>query len=598
VGDVSIAIQTFTETEAAAVRGLLGILSNPSGPNATVWTAKLRGEVIEGKLSDGSTARIQHTALLAQGNAIAGAALARATKDTIQNWDVDYFIFYGCCGAVEPALVGQVFRVDWVSYMSLGVVDPAPGGEVVKLRNKWIVPTEPNTQAPLKPIELPAGSASAPGSVFGLDLNDAHVLATDQVVHVSPGKLPKGPIKTPPPPASPIYKKGEWTYSEGLAWYIDLAKRWATPPDKPKPVLIEMESFGIASTMEALGLSYRVIVLRVVTDWLSNHQAQTDKEQLDLLMKGLPGLASALGTILEIGEDGTKMTPNPFLSQVRRLRAGNVRPPAAAAAILASTPSLNPDSTPSNWDLVRIVSAALAAWEKQLARVDRFSLPLYATQAREPSDGQDREPSDAHDREPSDAHDREPSDAHDPEPSDAHDREPSDAKFGPRANAATTAQLFLGQVRSDYRRVAWPELDLYGLEEARKSEDGRIVLDSARLSSDRSVAVLAVGQHLASRRGAAPSEVLGALERWIDPNDNLDVRERYEISFGEVLGPVVRLALDIIRSPDDSAIDIILPRWAYYVGIPWCLQFLETGARILQAPADLLPPIASDIEIE
>ncbi|MEE6135335.1 hypothetical protein SKC41_03205 [Mycobacterium sp. 050128] len=577
MADVSVAILTFTENEATAVRGLLGILSDPSGPNVTVWTAKLLGEVVEGKLSDGSTARIQHKALLAQGNAIAGAALARATKDTIQNCDVDYFIFYGCCGAVEPALVGQVFRVDWVSYMSLGVVDPAPGGEVVMLRNKWIVPTEPNTQAPLKPIELPAGSASAPGSVFGLDLDDAHVLATDQVVRVSPGKLPKGPIKTPPPPASPIYEKGEWTYSEGLAWYIDLAKRWATPPDMPKPVLIEMESFGIASTMEALGLSYRVLVLRVVTDALSNKTKQTDEEQLELLIKGLRGLASALGTILKIGEDGTKMTPNPFLSQVNRLRAGNVRPPAAAAANLASTPSLSPDSTPSNWDLVRIVSAAVAAWDEQLPRLDRFSLPLYATQAREPSDTHDREP-----------------------PSDTHDRGPSDVEFSPRANAAATAQLFLGQVRSDYRRVAWPELELYRLEEARKSEEGRFVLDSAGLSSDRSVAVLAVGRYLASSTGPEPSEVRAAFEPWIDPDDNLNARERYVTSFGEVLGPVVQLALALNRSPDtpDTSFDFILPSWVSRVGPPWCLQFLEAGARILQTPVDLLPPIAGSEEGE
>jgi hypothetical protein len=558
VPDVNIAILTFTENEATAVRELLEALIDKSWPTQTVWTAKLRGEVIEGKLSDRSTVRIQHKALLAQGNAIAGAALARGTKETIQNRDIDYFIFYACCGAVDSTLEGHVFRVDWVSYMSLGVVDPAPGGEVVKLRNKWIVPTEPNTQAPLKPIELPAGSVGAAGSVFGLGLPDAHVLATDQVIRISPGKLPAGPIKTPPPPASPIYKKGDWTYSEGLAWYIDLAKRWA-PPGKAVPVLIEMESFGIASTMEALGLSFRVIVLRVVTDWLSNKVAQTDARQLELLIGGLPELASALATILDIGEDGTKMTPKSLESQANRLRAGNVRRRPPAGANLVSTPSLNPDTTPSNWDLVRIVSAAVAAWEKQLERVDRFSLPLYATQDREPSDAQDREP--------------------------------SNAENSPRASAATTAQLFLGQIRSDYRRVASPELDLRLLEELRKSVEGRFVLDRAGLSSDRSVAVLAVGQHLASRTGADPSDVGAALESWIDPDDNLNVLERYEISFGEVLGPVV-LALALSGSREDGGFEIYVPRWVSHVGPDWCLEFIEAGARILQTPVDLLPPIA------
>jgi hypothetical protein len=56
-----------------------------------------------------------------------------------------------------------------------------------------------------------------------------------------------------------------------------------------------MESFGIASTMEALGLSYRVLVLRVVTDALSNMEAQPDQQQLDLLKAGPKGSAAPTG---------------------------------------------------------------------------------------------------------------------------------------------------------------------------------------------------------------------------------------------------------------------------------------------------------------
>ena len=80
------------------------------------------------------------------------------------------------------------------------------------------------------------------------------------------------------------------TYSDALAWCTELAKKWAN-----KPVLIEMESFGIASTMEALGLSYRVLVLRVVTDALSNMEAQPDQQQLDLLKAGPKGSAAPTG---------------------------------------------------------------------------------------------------------------------------------------------------------------------------------------------------------------------------------------------------------------------------------------------------------------
>lgn len=140
--------------------------------------------------------------------------------------------------------------------------------------------------------------------------------------------------------------------------------------------------------------------------------------------------------------------------------------------------------------------------------------------------------------------------------------------------------------------MASPELDLREMEALRKSAEGRDVLGSAGFSLNRSVAVLAVGHHLASRRGAAPSEVLGAaLEPWIDPNDSPNVRERYEISFGRVLGPVMQLALTLNRSPGDTAIDITLPSWFRPVGIEWYLQFLQAGAQILQTP-NALPPIA------
>jgi hypothetical protein len=61
-----------------------------------------------------------------------------------------------------------------------------------------------------------------------------------------------------------------------------------------------METFGIASTMHALGLSERVIVLRVVTDALSDKAGQSDQEQLNFLRAGLAELAAAMATILGI----------------------------------------------------------------------------------------------------------------------------------------------------------------------------------------------------------------------------------------------------------------------------------------------------------
>jgi hypothetical protein len=290
VADVTVAIFTFTTNEATAVTELLTRLYIDLplfGP--TVWTpTKLGEEALEGSLSDGRTARLEHHPLSAQGNVVAAAALSRSVWENREENRADYYVFYGCCGTVDAKLVGQVFRAAWVSYMSLGVVDDSPGGEVVKLKNKWIVRTHPNEQAPLDAIELPAGSTGAPGSLSGLGLPDAHVLATDKVIKIAPGVAPV-PIHTPP--SGPIYAKGDWTYSQALAQYSGMAT---------KPVLIDMETFGIASAMHALGLSERVIVLRVITDALSDKERQSEQEQLDFLREGLAELADAIATILGI----------------------------------------------------------------------------------------------------------------------------------------------------------------------------------------------------------------------------------------------------------------------------------------------------------
>lgn len=93
-----------------------------------------------------------------------------------------------------------------MSYLSLGVIVPSPDGEVVKLQNKWIVRTQPDEQSPLDPIALGGGAAGTPGSVFGLEVPDAHILATDKVIKIAPGVAPV-PIDTAP--SGPVYEKGD-----------------------------------------------------------------------------------------------------------------------------------------------------------------------------------------------------------------------------------------------------------------------------------------------------------------------------------------------------------------------------------------------------
>ncbi|MHA7651694.1 hypothetical protein ACX9NE_22265 [Mycobacterium sp. ML4] len=284
MADVTVAIFTFTKNEATAVTELLTRLCVDLPVfGTTVWRpAKPGDEASEGRLSDGRTARLEHHALSAQGNVVAAAALSRSTREN----RADYYVFYGCCGTVDPNLIGRVFRAERVSYLSLGVVAASADGEVVQLQNKWIVRTQPSEQAPLEAIELRAGAAGAPGSVWGLAVPDAHVLATDKVIKVSPG-IPPAPLNSAS--GVPIYAKENWTYSLALALHSQIATQ---------PILVDMESFGIASTMRALGLCERVLVLRVASDALTNKADQPDQDQLEFLRAGLPELASAVATIL------------------------------------------------------------------------------------------------------------------------------------------------------------------------------------------------------------------------------------------------------------------------------------------------------------
>lgn len=284
VADVTVAIFTFTKNEATAVTELMTRLcvDLPAfGP--TIWAPTRPGEeALEGCLSDGRTARLEHHALSAQGNVVAAAALSRSTRENL----ADYYVFYGCCGTVDPGQIGKVFRAERVSYLSLGVVAATADGEVVQLQNKWLVRTQPSEQAPLEAIELRAGSAGAPGSVWGLSVPDAHVLATDKVIKISPGAAP-APLASQS--GDPVYAKENWPYSLALALHSQMATQ---------PILVDMESFGIASTMRALGLCERVLVLRVASDALTNKVDQREQDQLEFLRAGLPDLAAAIATIL------------------------------------------------------------------------------------------------------------------------------------------------------------------------------------------------------------------------------------------------------------------------------------------------------------
>ena len=143
-----------------------------------------------------------------------------------------------------------------------------------------------------------------------------------------------------------------------------------------------------------------------------------------------------------------------------------------------------------------------------------------------------------------------------------------------------TARLFLEQVASDYRRVASLELDLREVEAQRNSDEGAAALDRARVVS-RPVAPLAVGQYLASRQRAADGDLASVLEPSTLSAQDGGREPQYAAAFGEVLGPLLEVALD--KSHDHTS--MVLPSWSSGVGHRWSEEFLIAGAEILKDPS-------------
>jgi nucleoside phosphorylase len=110
--------------------------------------------------------------------------------------------------------------------------------------------------------------------------------AQDKVIHVPAASAAPEPIT----PGGNVYTKQEWTYAQSLAQYTN---------STTGPVLVDMESFGIASTALALGRDLRVLALRVATDALGDKSGQSDPEQQRLLTAQLPALAAALARIID-----------------------------------------------------------------------------------------------------------------------------------------------------------------------------------------------------------------------------------------------------------------------------------------------------------
>jgi nucleoside phosphorylase len=288
-----IGVVSFNENEAFAVDSLLSDLASGA---PSPWRREGPQAIARDYGTD--TWRLEHFSLLAQGNVVAAAALAAqfaATKPKL-----DFVVFYGCAGAVKPLDVGEVFLVQRAHYLSLGKVAPikAEGGEedgeLVTLKNKWLCHLQPPADAePLEPGVFPLCSKIGPVDVPAITgLPIARVAATDKVVTVPVGVAPEA---MEPGPPHDLYEKKEWTYGEALGFVAATAG----------PLLVEMESFGIARVAEALDILDKVVVLRVTTDRLVDHNRPVDPqggdEQRRLLLQSRAVLGYLLAKLYEPG---------------------------------------------------------------------------------------------------------------------------------------------------------------------------------------------------------------------------------------------------------------------------------------------------------
>lgn len=227
---------------------------------------------------------LRHRPLLAQGNVVAGAALADLFSSPGES--PDYVVFFGCAGALDPAHMGSVFLVDSVNYLSLGAVDRSCLiGEKVTLNNKWLCDTGQSAGVnPLPGTAFPLRTAH--GSVDLRDvegLGPAHVAATDKVVRVAPGKAPE-------PTSGSTYEQGPWSYAQALGHVAESVEG---------TVLVETESYGISTVAHSLGILDRVIVMRVTTDSLADKNS-TDGSRRDLMKQRLAPLSHLINTLFRL----------------------------------------------------------------------------------------------------------------------------------------------------------------------------------------------------------------------------------------------------------------------------------------------------------
>jgi nucleoside phosphorylase len=214
VADLDVVIFTFTQSECDAVNYLLGKYLNPVGRKSLIWRSQdmFSGKLVA-KLDNNKTIQIEHKPLRAQGNVNAAAELARAANTKPR---ADYYIFYGCCGAIRHDHIGKVFRVNRVSYFSLGSV-----------KKQSITSKSANPQ-PAAPPTAAATTGSIKAAKKGAAAKPTSATGTTKTVARQPTTPPVNP-----PPATPTKPAPAATTVESAKlknkWFVYTTPNYQAP---------------------------------------------------------------------------------------------------------------------------------------------------------------------------------------------------------------------------------------------------------------------------------------------------------------------------------------------------------------------------------
>lgn len=229
---------------------------------------------------------VHHFKKLTQGNVGAATTLAALRLDETT---YDYFVFFGCAGSYGP-LTNEAHVVESVMYAALGEVKTVAGEpcgdansphEAFELKSKWMFPTEDSSVHRLRWLDFPLASK------LRTPRPRASVVSTEAVVLVDTS-VHNGPSEKFDAKNHEFERGATMGFSETLA-HVDHSTEM--------PLLIDMESYGIASLMYAMDLSHRVLVVRVPTDGLSDKLDQTKTSQADLLRENSDALAEILSEL-------------------------------------------------------------------------------------------------------------------------------------------------------------------------------------------------------------------------------------------------------------------------------------------------------------